>query len=809
MFMRALLLPMLLLMLCAVSACVETTGGAGPPHRLQNGVLSVFADDGELRITAHTEAAIEVQWLPADELPPASFAIAAAASPVAVTLQEQPQALLLDTGAVQVKVQREPLRVEFLRQGETLLREEQGFFRHDLLRGVRFALQAGEQLIGGGERVLGMNRRGYRLPLYNKPAYGYSAAAPVDQMYFGLPAVLSDRGYLLLWDNPARGEMDLGASETAVLQFQALTGRMAYLFVTGDSYADILKHYTAVTGRQPMPPRWALGNYASRFGYRSREQLLDVTRRFRDYRIPLDAVVLDIFWFGEDIQGHMGNLDWDRRHFPDPEGMLRDLAADGLHTVQVTEPFVLTSSRRWEEAVEAGVLARSPGGEAKRFDFYFGNTGLLDVFDPDASDWFWAQYRRLMDMGMSGIWGDLGEPELHPTDTLHRGGSADALHNAYGHRWAQLVFENHLRDYPRRRPVILMRSGFAGSQRFGMIPWTGDVLRDWSGLQAQVELALQMGLLGLAYTHSDLGGFAEGEHFDPELYLRWLQFGVFQPLFRPHAQEAIPPEPVFHGEEIARAARELVELRYRLMPYLYTMTWENARSGMPLARPLFFAEPGNAELFTDDRAFLWGPDLLVAPIVRPGVNAKTLYLPRGVWFNFWDGTRYDGGRELVVPVHPHRIPVFVRAGALLPMVPPVQRLRDYSSEQLTLHYYADATAGPSESRIYEDDGLLRAARLTGAHELLRFAAAPLASGGLALEFSARGGDYAGRPEQRRLTLELHNWVALPQRIAAPGRRALADCALARGTDCYEHDASAARLTLRLQWRGEDRRIEIL
>jgi oligosaccharide 4-alpha-D-glucosyltransferase len=782
-----------------------------PPgsYALAGGQLRLAADGGELQVIAHTPAAVEVVWIPAGEAPVGSFSIAATPSATLRVSDASEEQLRVETGDLTLVIDRPGPGIRFLR-GEQLLSHSHGFFRENVLRGVRFSLADDEQLIGGGQRVLGMDRRGHRLPLYNKPAYGYAEVegAPVDQMYYGLPAVLSDRGYLLLWDNAARGAMDLGAQDPDILQFHAVAGRMAFLFVAGDDFPDTIAHYTAVTGRQPMPPRWSFGNYASRFGYRSTEQVRDVVRRFREAGIPLETVVLDIYWFGSDIQGHMGNLAWDREHFPEPEALLRFFRDEGLHTLLVTEPYVLTSSRRWTEAVEERVLATAPGGEPKRFDFYFGNTGLVDVFEPAAQQWFWEIYRELIEAGMDGVWGDLGEPEVHPEDTLHRGGSADVLHNAYGHRWAQLVYEGYLRDFPGRRPMILMRSGFAGSQRYGMIPWTGDVLRDWSGLAPQVELSLQMGLLGLAYTHSDLGGFAGGTRFDPELYLRWLQFGVFQPLFRPHAQEHIAPEPVFHGDAVANAARKLIELRYRLMPYLYTLAWENANTGMPLARPLFFLEPDKRELFSDDRAFLWGRDLLVAPVTEAGLETLPVYLPAGVWFDLFTEERYEGGRELSLPVHADQIPVLVRAGAMLPMVPAVQRLRDYSSGELTLHYYGDASVARSTARVYEDDGETRNAYEAGAYELLSFSADRSADGQVNFDLSRSAGDYRGRPEHRRLTLRLHNRPATDTVIRVNDGNALPPCSEAVAIDCFSTEASARQLVVHLRWDGAPQRVSV-
>ena len=205
---------------------------------------------------------------------------------------------------------------------------------------------------------------------------------------------------------------------------------------------------------------------------------------------------------------------------------------------------------------------------------------MVDVFDKQAQDWFWQYYQKLAEQGVTGWWGDLGEPEVHPGDALHNLNGvkvkADTVHNVYGHQWAEMVYERLLKFQPETRPFVLMRSGFIGSQRYGMVPWTGDVSRSWGGFKPQVELALQMSLLGLSYIHSDLGGFAGDSPIDSELYIRWLQYGVFQPVYRPHAQENAKPEPIFHDKETKDILREYVKLRYRLMPYIYSLSIENS-----------------------------------------------------------------------------------------------------------------------------------------------------------------------------------------------------------------------------------------
>ncbi len=730
-------------------------------HEVEGNMLTVVSDIGELRVTAVDDSALEIHYLEdgIKQLP--SFAIASAnpASGLVPTVSESELALIFKIDGITAIVEKSPLRIDFFRDGKPLVAEEHGYFAYETVRGFRFALDSDEKILGGGQRVMGMDRRGRRMPLYNKAHYGYTTES--EQMYFSLPAVMSSDKYMIVFDNSASGWLDIGSTEKDVLQFEAVAGRTAYIVIAGDSYPNLVENYTDVTGKQPLPPRWAFGNFASRFGYRTERETRDVVHRFQKKKIPLDAIILDLYWFGPDIKGHMGNLDWDRDAFPNPEQMIADFERDGIKTIAITEPFVLRTSKRWESAVDSEALASNATGSPKTFDFYFGNTGLIDVFDKQAQDWFWKPYEMLFAQGSAGTWGDLGEPEVHPGDSLHFlsdagvQASGDEIHNAYGHTWARMVYERQVEQYPKLRPLIMMRSGFAGSQRYGMVPWTGDVSREWDGLKPQIELSLQMSLFGLAYTHSDLGGFAGGESFDKEMYIRWLQYGVFQPVYRPHAQDHIAPEPVFHDRETRNIVRDFIKLRYRLLPYNYTLAYENSTTGMPLMRPVFFEDENDASLIDEKDSYLWGDAFFVAPVMDPGAASVRTQLPNGVWFDFWNGQRYRGGSEVEIPVTLETIPVLVRAGSFVPMTEEILTTRDYSSESLTLHYYADASVEQSSGRMFEDDGETRGNIEDGRFELLEFEATQ--SGDyLRLDLS-RSGAYAEMPARRKLEIVIHNW----------------------------------------------------
>jgi oligosaccharide 4-alpha-D-glucosyltransferase len=751
-------------------------------------LLTLTTDKGDVQLRFLTPKVVEVHYRPAGVQQLPSFSLTGGMPVDKIWHIDRDTRLEFGTPDLKVKIDKAPLRIRFEKNGNTLLAENGGLQMTGASRGFNFALQPQEKLMGTGQRVLGMDRRGQKLPLYNKASYGYTTKA--EQMYYSLPAVVSSNKYLLLFDNTARGEVDLGKTDKDTLTFSAVDGRTAYVVVTGDTYPEILENYTAVTGRQPLPPRWAFGNFASRFGYRNEAEVRATAAKFKQTGFPVDALILDLYWFGPDIKGHMGNLAWDKNAFPDPEGMIADLKKDGINTILVTEPFVLTGSKRWDEAVTAGAITPGPDGKPQTFDFYFGNTGLIDVFNPVATEWFWNIYRGLKKQGVAGWWGDLGEPEVHPGDAKHLLGSGDALHNAYGHAWAFMVYENARQDTPEERPFIMMRSGFAGSQRYGMMPWTGDVSREWGGLKPQVELALQMGLLGLAYTHSDLGGFAGGEKFDPELYIRWLQYGVFQPVYRPHAQDHIPSEPVFHDTAVQDILRPYVNLRYRLLPYNYTLAYQNSLTGMPLMRPLFFSDESKAALIDNAQTYFWGDAFLVTPVTEPGVATVKVTLPEGVWFDYWTDAKQAGGGRIDAPVTLQTIPVFVKAGAFIPMAAEMANTTQYDSGRLQLHYYADASVKAASGVMYDDDGKDPDALRDGRHERLDFSSR---HHGKVLDIVLkRSGDFVGEPATRAIELVIHNWPSAAKTVQIDGRAA----------EGARYDAGRRSLHIPLAWQRE-------
>ncbi len=736
----------------------------------KNNILEIKVNDGTYNIISYNNHIVETSFIPEGEIfKPTSHAVVLTPNEIQSKLIQNEDSFEFKTEGISVQIQKQPFQISYSYNGKKVISEKMGYVKNDSLETIQFNLTKDEVLYGGGARALGMNRRGHRLQLYNRAHYGYETHS--ELMNYTMPIVMSANKYLIHFDNAPIGFLDLDSKQDNTLTYETISGRKTYQVVVGDSWFDLVDNYTDLTGKQPLPPRWALGNFSSRFGYHTQREVEESVQKFRDEKIPLDAVIIDIFWFGKDIQGHMGNLEFLKDSFPNPNQMIKSLKDDNVNTILVTEPFILSTSKRWQEAVDNNVLAKDSVGNPFQYDFYFGNTGLIDIYNPEGKKWFWNIYKELAEMGVTGIWGDLGEPEVHPSKLIHATGTADEVHNIYGHDWARLVYEGYKKDFPNQRPFILMRAGSSGSQRFGMMPWSGDVNRTWGGLQSQLEIALQMGMQGLGYMHSDLGGFA-GANIDDELYTRWLQYGVFQPIYRPHAQEDVPPEPVFREAKTKALAKKSIELRYKLLPYNYTLAFENHQNGIPLMRPLFF-EDETTSLLTDASEYFWGDEFLIAPIMKSDVKEKDVYFPKNnIWFDFYTDEKFEGGVTTTIKTHNDYIPTYVKAGAFIPMAKPIQSTKEYKGDILELHYYFDDSVTESKGHLYNDDGLTPDNYENGAYELLHFES-ELEKNELDLEFEAETGEnYTA--STKTIQVIVHNISSQPKSINIDGKKVNSD-----------------------------------
>ncbi len=609
------------------------------------------------------------------------------------------------------------------------------YYAYQNFKGFRISLEPGEKIFGTGERSIPMNRRGYKLQLNNNPWYGYSENA--DNLNYSVPFIISSKGYGIFFDNPARGYLDIGKLQSNTLEYGTTSGELTYYIIPGKDPDEIIRKYSSIVGTQPIPARWVFGNLMSRFGYRSEEQVSSILKKMEKEYIPVDAVILDLFWFGDSIKHTMGNLDWiNKKAWPDPEDMIRKWKEAGVNTILITEPFVLNTTPNYEPSLKYHAVD-STGKPFVLTDFYFGNGGLLDIFRKDVQDWFWSKYKMQISKGVAGWWGDLGEPEKHPAAMYHnlkdlgfnRLFRSDEVHNIYGHYWDKMLFDKYAKEYPDVRLFNLNRSGYAGSPRYCVFPWSGDVSRSWEGLRAQLPLMMGMSLSGIPYIHSDAGGFAGGTG-DPELYIRWMQFATFTPVFRPHGTalgdlepsvKDIPSEAALYNEPYKSIAKNYIRLRYALLPYNYTLGYEQAKYGKPLVRPLFYKNNTDSNLYNITDEYMWGDNILVAPVLEKGAKERNVYLPEGKWYEFFSDQPVSKSKWMKVNVDSNNIPLFVKEGSFIPMYMLQNAPRstsDYDSKFIGVKYYPSPKS--STYTMYDDDGKTNHTLEKGNYELITF-----------------------------------------------------------------------------------------
>ncbi len=692
--------------------------------------------DGEWSFQSFTNAVIKTTFRPAGYAKSEQVSDAVIVKPPVLNTKvvaAQSQTIEWDNTAG-VVIQRDKL---YYKSGKEIRVKNVVYFAQGDERGFRFQLSDNERFFGGGERALPMNRRGYRFNLYNNPWYGYGLGA--DNLNFSVPVIISSNGYAIFFDNSSKGYLDIGLTDKNTLEAAFSSGELTYYVIFGKNIDEILNNYTALTGRQPLPPRWVLGNFVSRFGYRSEAQVKQVIDKMRQERFPMDGLIIDLFWFGDDVKGTMGNWDWvNIQKWPNPKQMITDLSVkEHVKTVLISEPFVLEGTKTYTEA--APFLATNAGGQPFMLtDFYFGKGGLIDVFRKQSQDWIWKQYKKQIANGVAGWWVDLAEPEKHPAGMMHnlkdagvtRAMGADEIHNVFGHYWSKMLYEKYASDFSGTRLFNLNRAGFAGSQRYSIFPWTGDVARTWSGLKAQPLILLGMSLSGLPYVHSDAGGFSSVEQSDAELYTRWLQFAAFTPVFRPHGTaledydktlKSIPSEPCYWDDPYKSIVRNYINLRYQLLPYNYSLGYEQAVYGKPLMRPLYYYSFADSNAYHAEEQYYWGDNILVAPVTSQGISSMNLYLPAGKWYGLTTNAVTNGGQWVSQPVDIKDIPVFVKEGSFIPMWTPKEAAKstdEYDSKDLTIRYYPAATA--STYIWFDDDGISTKTLEKADYELVTF-----------------------------------------------------------------------------------------
>ncbi len=642
---------------------------------------------------------------------------------------------------------------------------------------------------GAGERGYSFNLAGDTLVMYNKQNYGYTAGEErIRQMNITMPLFLSSNGYAVVFDDFAAASMIMS---NPIVYTSESRSPVSYYFINGaGSLASVTHELSALTGRQKLPPFWALGYITSKYGYHTQQETLGVVDTLKRAGYPLDGIVLDLYWYGKEED--MGRLAWDQQQWPDHKKMLADLKARDVNTVIISQPYILRNGRgleNYNELASKGLLVKDSTGGPQEVKIWVGEGGMFDVSNPDTRSWLRERYKTLTLEGVGGWWGDLGEPEVHPETGIHANGlSAREYHNLYGNDWSSVISDLFASEFPDRRLMTMMRGGTTGLQRYSVYPWSTDVSRSWGGLQPQITIMLNSGLSGLGYMSHDVGGFAIDPEapYDPELYVRWLQLGTFSPILRTHAQATAEP---YNYPDQQHIILPLIKERYRWLPYNYTLAYENASQGLPLVRPLNFYSPGSDRFDDITDEYLWGRDILVAPVMTQGATRRTIVFPDGLWVDYNNpGRFYNGGDTVNYPAPLEVLPLFVRAGAIIPQADyDMKSTEDYRTDRYTINYYP--YLGKSEYTLFEDDRKSPGSLDEGAYSLINFTGEASIEG-INLDVSAQG-TYPGAPKVKDLTFRIHLVDGDPSSVSVDGQQ------LKRGA--WKFDRSESMLTFKVKW----------
>jgi len=680
---------------------------------------------------------------------------------------------VIRTSELEVRVQLSPFRLAFYdRSGRLMAKDSDS--RGMSWEGERVRcwkwMPPDEHYFGLGEKSTPLDKRGHSYAMWNTDPAGFDAST--DPLYQSVPFLLAlreGRAYGLFFDNTYRSSFDLGVESPDLWSFGAEGGELNYYFFSGPDPKKVIARFTELVGRSPLPPRWALGYIQSRYSYYPERKVRFIAENFRERRIPCDGIFLDI-----DYMDGFRIFTWDKRRFPDPHGMLSDLRREGFHIIAIVDPYVKVDPQYWvyQQGVAGGHFLKKSDGTLYTGAGWPGVSAFPDFASEKVRAWWGSLFQSQLADGVAGFLTDMNEPTIFKAagqpatfdlDLMHQTGQGPRphaqIHNVYGMLESAATRDGMLRFRPNERPLIITRATYAGGQRYAA-QWSGDNWGTWDHLRLSMPMLMTMGLSGLEFSGADIGGIFPVP--SPELYTRWLEAGVFTPFCWTHSGGPGNLEPWAFGNRLEEINRHSIELRYRLLPYLYNAFWQAAETGIPVMRPLLIEYPEDPVAIQQNDEFLLGDDLLIAPVTKDDDTRREVYLPRGVWYDYWTDRRATGYQRLAVDAPLERIPVFVRGGAILPGRQLVQYTDEAFINPLILDIYP---SGTSTFTYYEDDGIsfdyqrgvfLRQ-KLTAAEE----------SGALSLEVSARDGSY--EPPARSLVFKIHAQHAQPRQLLVQGK----------------------------------------
>ncbi|EZH75649.1 glycosyl hydrolase [Aquimarina atlantica] len=567
----------------------------------------------------------------------------------------------------------------------------------------------GECYYGLGDKPMHLNLKGKRVENWATDQYAFGKDQ--DPLYKSVPfyiGMYEERAYGIFFDNTFKTFFDFCHERRNVTSFWAQGGEMNYYFFYGPNMQDVVTRYTDLTGKPELPPLWALGYHQCKWSYYPEKKVKEVTHKFRELRIPCDAIYLDI-----DYMDGFRCFTWNKEYFPDPKRMVTELAEDGFKTVVIIDPGIKIDDEYsvYQEAMENDYFCKRADGPYMRGKVWPGECFFPDFTNPKVREWWAGLFKEIIDeIGVKGVWNDMNEPAVmevpgktFPDDVRHSYDgnycSHRKAHNIYGTQMARATYEGVKRFAYPKRPFIITRSAYSGAQRYTS-SWTGDNVATWEHLWIANIQAQRMSMSGMSFTGSDIGGFAE--HPTGELYARWIQLGVFHPFCRTHSSgDHGNQEPWTFGEEVVDVTRKYVELRYQLLPYLYTMFWEYAEAGIPMLKSLVLYDQEDLQTHYRTDEFIFGNQILVCPIQEPNAKGRRMYIPKGYWYNYWTRAYVKGGKEQWVDADLDIIPLFIKEGAIIPKYPIQQYVGEKRIEELKLEAYYKL-GNKEVSKVYED-----------------------------------------------------------------------------------------------------------
>jgi alpha-glucosidase len=566
-----------------------------------------------------------------------------------------------------------------------------------------------ESYYGFGEKTGTLRKNKSRIVMWNRDIPEYTPST--DSLYQSIPFFIglrNGKSYGIYFDNTYRTIFDMGKESNIAYYFEADGGEMIYYFLYGPEMKNVVSQFSDLVGKMPLPPKWAIGYQQCRWSYYPESKVRSIAENFRKRNIPCDVLYLDI-----DYMDGYRCFTWNKNHFPDPKNMVNDLAKEGFKFVVIIDPGIKQDTSYWvyKQGLAGDYYVKTKNRENFIGKVWPGECVFPDFTNEKVRKWWGGLYKDLIDVGIKGFWNDMNEPSVFdvpektmPPDNIHfdNGKYTDHRknHNIYGMQMARGTYEGCLELRPNERPFVLTRASFTGGNRYAAA-WTGDNVSSWEHAKLAIPMCLNFGLSGQPFTGMDIGGFVS----DPsgELYSRWLQYAALFPLCRTHSViNSKDKEPWSYGEKFENINRKSIELRYRLLPYLYTLFYESSVKGLPIIRPLILEYPDDQNVLDIDDEFLLGRDLLIAPVLKENAKERTVYFPEGVWYDFFTNDKYIGPMKKTIPAPIEKIPIFVREGSIIPTQQIVQYTDQEPINPLTFNIYSN---GKMECFYYEDDGI--------------------------------------------------------------------------------------------------------